>query len=671
MINELIKISEAGIVRILILTFSMLAPFSAPCQSKDAEETYSEAIKKLKKYGKSGSRFDRWDAEDLLKKAAEKGSPQAQYCVYLMSAHAEMPDGNSYVDTEISKEEGYENLEKAADSGHIDAIAQMAYLCAEIIGDHPFKRNYEKAYNYCLKLNEAGDERAYPIMGQLYEEGLYVEKDYSKAIEWYNKALAKGCNNLADDIAQLYFITGDYKNAERMYEKYFKLAQKGKLGWGIMSLSDSKLICWIESCFAIDNYDKAISVINKYAKSPLKGLKGSDIKNWNSEKADMLYMIEETFEEYYQADLNPKHSAILRHIYTVDSNPSPEICYNRATNIIAFNSKYHSTQREGNYLMALPWLEKAKPYKDEVGQFSMWVGQQFFNDKEFNKAKEWYERAISYGETYGYRLMAELYENPCDPTIASNPQTSLKYWKEFADTGDAYGLYTVGRYYKDGLASDVDLDIAKEYYQRAATVDSGDASLYAMDNLASCYIATKDWEKAFYWLNKAYAKGLLRVCHNLGDLYYHGRGTEQSYTKAFGIFKQGAENDDAVCKYRVAYMLRNGLGTKVDYAQSNSLLQEAAFANCGQALYLLGTLFYSGDNIDQDYALSVGNLTKALEDKYLPESVRGDIYRKLSVCYRFGRGVELNEQKADEYIRLASAGGDADAIKIEEWLNMK
>lgn len=665
-------LSISFLVRVLILSFFTIFPQSVISGKTSSEEIYSLAIKSLKKYQKSGSKSDRWKAEDMMREAAESGSAKAQYCIYLMSEQYELPDGYIYTDIKISKEEGAENLLKAAESGYLDAIAQLAYLHNNFSSKGLIEYNKGKAYDYCKKLVAANDYRAYPLMGEFYEYGICVEQDYKKAIEWYLKAFEIGkCYNLADDIALLYYQVSDYENAEKMFEKYFRLAKNGKLGWGIMNLKDYKLMAWIESCFGKGDFDKAISINNQYSQTKITGLSGKDIKNWAREKYDLLYGLEAYFEDYYTEEWShPQKSVILNHIYCTDSNPSPEICYTRGRKIISFNKNCSTSDREVNFLMALPWLEKARGYKDELGQFSLWVGQEFAKDKNFNKAKEWFERSVQYGERLGNRLLAELYENPCDTTLECDYKTAFTYWEKIAATNDAYGLYTLGRYFNEGLAHTPNMGKAMEYFHKAANLESDEASLYAMDNLASCYISQKDWVNAFYWLDKAYSKDFMVVCHNLGDMYYHGNGTDQSYTKAFEIFSNGLESNSH-CKYRVAYMLRNGLGTDIDYGRSNSLLKEAADENNARALYLLGTLLYSGDNITQDYKSSINYFESALKDNYLPDATRGEIYRTLSTCYRFGRGVTIDIPKADELISIAASYGDSNAKIINDWLNNK
>lgn len=658
-------------IALLILSIIACFPMTAVCVNSIPDETYSQASKMLKKYGKTGSRFDREDALALLYKAANAGSADAQYCLYLLSINAELPDGWTYSDIEVSPEDGFANLSKAADSGHVEAIADIAFCYYDGVYKQDFKveKDLQKSYAYCQELFPANYERVSVLMGRFYEYGDIVTKNYDKAIEWYLKAYNKGYYNLADKIAGLYYDTSDYVNAEKMYDQYFKLAKKGKLGFGVFGLSEYKVLRWIETCFAIRNFDKAASIVSQYSTPKVVGLKGTDLEKWNLKKSDLLYGFEDMVETVYQRYGQPSKSFILKHIYSRDTNPDPEICYTRGRKIISFDINSSTIDREEFFLMALPWLEKGKDYKNELGQFTIWVGQGFAKEKHFEKAKEWFERAIFYGEPLGYRVLAELYENPCDTTIIPDQKIAFAYWEKFANTGNAYGFYNIGRHYREGIGTNPDLLKAMECFEKAANLDSGVASFYSMDNLASCYISQKEWDKAFYWLNKAYLEGFFAVCHNLGDLYYYGHGTEQSYSRAFEIFNKGIESiDDVNCKYRVAYMLRNGEGTNVDYHKSNQLLKEAADAKNARALYLLGMLLYNGDHIEQDYALAIDYLENAQQGKLLPDEVRGNIYRTLSACYRFGRGVSIDEMKANNYIAIAEAYGNPDAKAIQDWL---
>lgn len=56
-------------------------------------------------------------------------------------------------------------------------------------------KDYELAYNY---LSKSGFSDAHMLLGQMYEEGLYVKQDYNKAVEEYGIAKQKGFGAEAD-----------------------------------------------------------------------------------------------------------------------------------------------------------------------------------------------------------------------------------------------------------------------------------------------------------------------------------------------------------------------------------------------------------------------------------------------------------------------------------------
>lgn len=87
--------------------------------------------------------------------------------------------------------------------------------------------------------------------------------------------------------------------------------------------------------------------------------------------------------------------------------------------------------------------------------------------------------------------------------------------------------------------------------------------------------------------------------------------------------------------------------------------------------YMLAMLYYSKDTPFFDYKKAVENAE--LFDRWISYSgdttAKGDIYRLLAACYRFGRGVEADEEKADRYSAMAADYGDEDSATVIKWLN--
>ena len=201
-----------------------------------------------------------------------------------------------------------------------------------------------------------------------------------------------------------------------------------------------------------------------------------------------------------------------------------------------------------------------------------------------------------------------------------------------------------GRYYENGLGGLRDAEKAIDYYTLAANQEY----LWAYDALASCYLSRRDFANAAEWLQKAYDKDFLIVCHNLGDLYYYGNGVKQSYKKAFEIFSRGVEKNPR-CAYRMAIMYRDGLGVKKNLNLYTAFILQAAEKGIDRAQYLWACDKYAGSNTHRDYKEAVNYFQLALKSKFLSADIRKDICLKLSDCYRYGKGVGKDLAKADYY----------------------
>ena len=276
-----------------------------------------------------------------------------------------------------------------------------------------------------------------------------------------------------------------------------------------------------------------------------------------------------------------------------------------------------------------------------------------------------FEQALRVDKKFGpaYLTLAQIYERG-GAGVDVNIDKAFATWLQLANLGDSYGQYNVGRYHWQGIGRPRDISKAKEYYLLSAK----QGNLMAMDNLSSCLLEEKNYNDAYYWLQKAYDKGAKYVCHNLADMYYWGNGIAKSYEKAYAIFEEGAETNPR-CKYRLSVMLMNGEGVQKDPQKAITLLSEAAEAGIDKAQYQMGVYFYSGDFVTQSYEKAVNYFKLALESKFLLDDAKGDLCKRLSACYRFGRGVEANETLADKYSRMAASFGNSDAVKIQQWLN--
>jgi uncharacterized protein len=85
------------------------------------------------------------------------------------------------------------------------------------------QQNYALAAQLALPLAESGDVTAQEIMGNIYQLGLCGEWDYTKAGEWYEKAIAAGSGLAANNLATIYSMGDRFVAVDRAKAKALRI----------------------------------------------------------------------------------------------------------------------------------------------------------------------------------------------------------------------------------------------------------------------------------------------------------------------------------------------------------------------------------------------------------------------------------------------------------------
>ena len=230
-------------------------------------------------------------------KAAEKNHTRAMLSVYLNSSYLNMLKG--YEDTDrkafgkkylmnavnagsseamlhygMRLTDGYNGftkntkealawLEKAVEKGNADAIYHIGYIY-QTGGPDGKSPDYKKAHDYYKLAIEKGSVRMGNLgLGQLYKNGLGVEKNYDTAMLYYQKRLEADPEN-----ADSYFTIGYLCEERKLYDEaldwYEKGVLKDKEGYGGIFASKAGPLY-----FEAGKYDLALSYLKKSEKDSL------------------------------------------------------------------------------------------------------------------------------------------------------------------------------------------------------------------------------------------------------------------------------------------------------------------------------------------------------------------------------------------------------------------
>jgi len=63
--------------------------------------------------------------------------------------------------------------------------------------------DYDKAFKLLKPIADKGDAQAQCIIGNMYQLGLGLERDISKAIEWYKKSAKKGYGVASNNLGEI------------------------------------------------------------------------------------------------------------------------------------------------------------------------------------------------------------------------------------------------------------------------------------------------------------------------------------------------------------------------------------------------------------------------------------------------------------------------------------
>ena len=166
-----------------------------------------------------------------------------------------------------------------------------------------------------------------------------------------------------------------------------------------------------------------------------------------------------------------------------------------------------------------------------------------------------------------------------------------------------------------------------------------------------------DLEQARFYFEKAVELGNGDALYGLGRLYLKPEYSDYDPAKAIAYLEQAVAKDNAFAKYQLGKLLCQGEIVEKDIAKGLPLLEELAQNGVTFAAYIAGKVYLKEEGW-QDIKKAIHYFQQAAED--------GNSYGEyqLGKLYYFGNGVRADQERGLEYLKASAAHGNQYAANL-------
>jgi TPR repeat protein len=171
------------------------------------------------------------------------------------------------------------------------------------------------------------------------------------------------------------------------------------------------------------------------------------------------------------------------------------------------------------------------------------AAQQAFRERNYAIAESILRAGAERGHPNSQCMLGLLYER--GRGVPKDLQLALEWYHKAAAQDYADAQVSIGRCYHRGVGVPQDYGQAVLWFQKAADAGFADGQFELGRMYETGNGVPQDYEQSFYWYSKAAAQGLDIAQHKLGAAYTEGLGVESDPRLAFEWFSKAAEQGDA------------------------------------------------------------------------------------------------------------------------------
>ncbi|KAK8883474.1 hypothetical protein M9Y10_042566 [Tritrichomonas musculus] len=477
------------------------------------------------------------------------------------------------------------------------------------------EKNYTKAIEFYEMSSKLQNSLAMFNLGNMYQCGYGVEVDYLKAKGYYELSGQLKNSKALLALGRLYFegrgVDQDYPKARYYYE----LSSELNNSTALLNLG----LLYYHGISVEQNYLKAIEYIEKSAQlnnsNALYHL-GSMYENGEGVEQDYLKA-----KEYYELAGKQNNSEALFNL-----------------GLFYFNG----SGVEQDFQKGIKYLELSSNLNniDAIYNLGLIYYKGIGVDQDYLKAKKYFEIMAQQQNPLAYFILGNLYKDEKDYLKAK------EYYELSAKQDNSDAFLNLASLYSDGLGVKRDYLKAKEYLEKAAKLDNSNALVNLGIFYKEGFGVQKDYSRARYYFDLASKQDNSYGFLNLGDLYFDGVGVEQNYFQAKHYYEIAAKKENSEALFNLGNIYEKGLGVKPDYLKAKDYYELAALnGNDSKSYFNLGIFYFNGLGVEQDYNKSINFIKQSAEQ----DNTKALFF--LAELYSNGDIFEVNIQKAIEYFQ--------------------
>ncbi|MBQ9167379.1 MAG: SEL1-like repeat protein [Oscillospiraceae bacterium] len=287
-------------------------------------------------------------------------------------------------------------------------------------------------------------------------------------------------------------------------------------------------------------------------------------------------------------------------------------------------------------------------------------------EQNYEESARWFRKAVNENNPFAAYSLGGQYLRGQGVEQSDTEAYSLFYMAATHEKQpNAYAQYQLGKMYRDGIGTEVDLEESSLWYARAYAgflameeTMADDRLYYRLGSMNMTGTGTEvNLEQARYYFEKAAELGNADALYGLGKLYLKPEFPDYDPAKAVEYLEQAAAKGNAFAKYQLGKLLCQGELVPKDIARGLPLLEELAQNGVTFASYIAGKVYLKEEGW-QDIKKAILYFRQAAED--------GNSFAEyqLGRIYYFGNGVRVDREKGLDYLKESAAHGNEYAANL-------